>query len=156
MLDHAAIPQKLTASSVTVLIVEDDDPSLKLFSELLMSVGYTTLLTKNGGEVAYIVHSNQPDLILMDIQLPDVSGMEVMQRLKGDPASQDIPIIAVTACAMKGDAENILGAGFDGYISKPISVKRFLETVAKFMGNTKENEGNRRGYCRDLVQSHVG
>ncbi len=116
-----------------VLIVEDNDLNMKLFNDLLQANGYETLQTKDGREVVGIARRHRPDLILMDIQLPEISGLEVARMLKEDGELKAIPVIAVTAFAMKGDEEKILGGGCEGYIAKPISVTTFLQTVARFL-----------------------
>ena len=119
----------------TVLIVEDNELNMKLFHDLLDAQGYGTLQTRNGMEALALARQHQPDLILMDIQLPEVSGLEVTKWLKEDDALRDIPVIAVTAFAMKGDEERIREGGCEAYISKPISVSMFLETVRQFIGD---------------------
>lgn len=117
----------------TILIVEDNELNMKLFNDLLQAHGYATLQTKDGREVMGIAREHHPDLILMDIQLPEVSGLEITRMLKGDDDLKGIPVIAVTAFAMKGDEEKIREGGCEGYIAKPISVANFLETVGKFL-----------------------
>ena len=117
----------------TILIVEDNDLNMKLFHDLLEAHGYATLQTKDGRQALELAQRHHPDLIIMDIQLPEVSGLEVTRWIKSDDAIKDIPIIAVTAFAMKGDEEKIREGGCEGYIAKPISVPTFLETVAKFL-----------------------
>lgn len=105
--------------------------NMKLFSDLLTANGYTILQSVDGADCMALVREHHPDLILMDIQLPVVSGLEHTKTLKADDDLKSIPVIAVTAFAMKGDEKNILDAGCDGYLSKPVSVPLFLETVAK-------------------------
>jgi two-component system cell cycle response regulator DivK len=117
----------------TILIVEDNDLNMKLFNDLLQAHGYETLQTMDGRDVMKLAHDHHPDLIIMDIQLPEISGLEVTKMLKADEELKDIPVIAVTAFAMKGDEEKIREGGCEGYIAKPISVPTFLETVAKFL-----------------------
>lgn len=117
----------------TILIVEDNDLNMKLFNDLLQAHGYETMQTMDGREVLQMVKERRPDLIIMDIQLPEISGLEVTKMLKADDSLKDIPVIAVTAFAMKGDEEKIREGGCEGYIAKPISVPVFLETVAKFL-----------------------
>lgn len=121
-------------STKTVLIVEDNELNMKLFHDLLDANGYNTLQTNDGMEVLDIAREHSPDLILMDIQLPEVSGLEVTKWLKEDDSLRRIPVVAVTAFAMKGDEEVIRDGGCEAYISKPISVANFLETVRKFLG----------------------
>lgn len=117
-----------------ILIVEDNDLNLKLFRDLLTAHGYETIETKEGLEALNLARNERPDLILMDIQLPEISGLDVTRRLKADDAIRAIPIIAVTAFAMKDDEEKILSAGCEAYISKPISIMPFLNTVRRFLG----------------------
>jgi two-component system, cell cycle response regulator DivK len=118
----------------TVLIVEDNDLNLKLFNDLLEAFGYRTVKTKDGRQALPLAREHTPDLILVDIQLPEVSGLEITDRLKKDPALKAIPVVAVTAFAMRGDEQKILAAGCDAYLSKPISVTTFLETIRRFIG----------------------
>ncbi|MEP1934855.1 MAG: response regulator [Roseibium sp.] len=118
----------------TVLIVEDNELNMKLFHDLLEAHGYDTLQTRTGIEALQLARDNHPDLILMDIQLPEVSGLEVTKWIKEDETISSIPVIAVTAFAMKGDEERIRQGGCEAYISKPISVAKFLETVRSFLG----------------------
>jgi two-component system cell cycle response regulator DivK len=117
----------------TVLIVEDNELNMKLFNDLLEAHNYTTLQTKDGMEALELARHHKPDLILMDIQLPEVSGLEVTKWLKEDETLAHIPVIAVTAFAMKGDEEKIREGGCEAYISKPISVMSFLETINSFL-----------------------
>jgi FOG: CheY-like receiver len=119
----------------TVLIVEDNELNMKLFHDLLEAHGYRTLQTRNGIEALDIARAHKPDLILMDIQLPEVSGLEVTKWIKEDDDLRSIPVIAVTAFAMKGDEERIRQGGCEAYISKPISVTKFLETVRAYLGD---------------------
>ena len=117
----------------TILIVEDDDLNMKLENDLLQVHGYDTLYSVDGKNALQLAREHHPDLIVMDIQLPEISGMELTRMLKADDQLKDIPVLAVTAFAMKDDEENILAAGCNGYIAKPISVSHFLETVAKLI-----------------------
>jgi two-component system cell cycle response regulator DivK len=120
----------------TVLIVEDNELNMKLFHDLLEAHGYATIETRNGIEALDLARKHRPDLILMDIQLPEVSGLEVTKWIKEDDELKSIPVVAVTAFAMKGDEERIREGGCEAYLSKPISVSKFLETVRHFV---KEN-----------------
>ncbi|MBS9476615.1 response regulator [Ancylobacter radicis] len=117
----------------TVLIVEDNELNMKLFNDLLEAHGYITVGTRHGGEAMGLARKHRPDLILMDIQLPEMSGIDVTRALKADPELRAIPVIAVTAFAMKGDEERIREGGCEAYLSKPISVSKFLETVRHFL-----------------------
>src|SRR5438094_10126673 len=116
-----------------VLIVEDNELNMKLFNDLLEAHGYFTLQTKDGMDALRIARLHHPDLILMDIQLPEVSGLEVIKWLKEDDSLAAIPVIAVTAFAMKGDEEKIRNGGCEAYIAKPISVASFMRTVERFL-----------------------
>jgi two-component system cell cycle response regulator DivK len=122
--------------SKTVMIVEDNELNMKLFHDLLDAHGYRTLQTRNGMEALRLAREQRPDLILMDIQLPEVSGLEVTKWLKDDETLCDIPVIAVTAFAMKGDEERIRQGGCEAYISKPISIATFLDAVRRHLGET--------------------
>ena len=121
------------STSKTVLIVEDNELNMKLFNDLLEAHGYFTLQTKDGVEALRMARTHRPDLILMDIQLPEVSGLEVTKWLKEDDDLRSIPIIAVTAFAMKGDEQKIRDGGCEAYIAKPISVASFMSTVERFL-----------------------
>ena len=117
-----------------VLIVEDNELNMKLFNDLLEAHGYATLKTASGVEALDLARAHKPDLILMDIQLPEISGLEVTKWLKEDADLASIPVVAVTAFAMKGDEERIREGGCEAYLSKPISVAKFLETVRAYAG----------------------
>ena len=119
----------------TVMIVEDNELNMKLFHDLLESRGYDTIQTRNGLEALDLAREHRPDLILMDIQLPEVSGLVVTKWLKEDEDLRSIPVVAVTAFAMKGDEEKIREGGCEAYVAKPISVGQFLETVKEFAGD---------------------
>jgi two-component system cell cycle response regulator DivK len=116
-----------------ILIVEDHELNLKLLQDLLEAQGYETLQTGDGMEALDLARERLPDLILMDIQLPDVSGLDVTRWLKEDPRTGQIPVVAVTAFAMSGDEKKVLDSGADAYVSKPISVLAFLRTIAQFL-----------------------
>src|SRR5678809_919516 len=116
-----------------VLIVEDNELNMKLFHDLLEAQGYETLETREGLAALSLAREHRPDLILMDIQLPEVSGLEVTKWLKEDDDLRAIPVIAVTAFAMKGDEEKIRDGGCEAYIAKPISVASFMRTVERFL-----------------------
>ena len=119
----------------TVLIVEDNELNMKLFNDLLEANGYATIQTRSGVEAVELTRTRRPDLILMDIQLPEVSGLEVIRWIKDDEALRHIPVIAITAFAMKGDEEKIRQGGCEAYLSKPISVVKFLETVRHYLSD---------------------
>ena len=116
-----------------ILIVEDNDTDVRLLNDILESRGYNILQTDEGLEAIDLAVVNLPDLILLDIQLPDISGLEVARRLKGDERSRRIPIIAVTAFAMAWHEREALDSGCDAYIAKPISIFSFLRTVKSFL-----------------------
>ena len=118
----------------TVLVVEDNELNMKLFHDLLEASGYNIVQTRNGLEAIDLARSHRPDLILMDIQLPEISGLEVTKWIKEDDDLRAIPVIAVTAFAMKGDEERIRQGGCEAYLSKPISVATFLQTVKSYLG----------------------
>lgn len=116
-----------------ILIVEDNELNLKLFRDLLGAHGFETYETKDGLNVPNLCRQIKPDLILMDIQLPEISGFDITRKIKQEADLRHIPIIAVTAFAMKDDEERILKAGCEAYISKPISIMPFLQTIEKFL-----------------------
>ena len=118
-----------------ILIVEDNELNMKLFSDLLDAHGYETSQAREGLKAISMAKQIKPDLILMDIQLPEVSGLEVTKWIKDDESLAGIPIVAVTAFAMKGDEERIRQGGCEAYISKPISVPRFIETIKSYLGD---------------------
>ncbi|MEO0730799.1 MAG: response regulator [Pseudomonadota bacterium] len=120
-----------------VLIVEDNELNMRLFHDLLEAHGFATLQTRNGMDAVELARQHKPALILMDIQLPEVSGLEVTRWLKDDDELCDIPVVAVTAFAMKGDEERIRRGGCEAYISKPIAVLDFIETVRRYAGEAK-------------------
>jgi two-component system cell cycle response regulator DivK len=117
----------------TVLIVEDNELNMKLFHDLLEAHGYATIEARTGREALALARKSRPDLIIMDIQLPEVSGLQATKELKADPQLAKIPVIAVTAFAMKGDEERIRAGGCEDYIAKPISVAGFLEKVKRYL-----------------------
>jgi len=116
-----------------VLIVEDNELNMKLFHDLLEAQGYDILETREGLQALSLAREHRPDLILMDIQLPEISGLEVTKWLKEDEELASIPVVAVTAFAMKGDEERIREGGCEAYISKPISVAHFLGTIRSLL-----------------------
>jgi two-component system cell cycle response regulator DivK len=121
------------SAAKTVLIVEDNELNMKLFHDLLEAQGYKTLQTREGLEALTLARLHRPDLILMDIQLPEISGLEVTKWLKEDDSLSHIPIVAVTAFAMKGDEERIREGGCEAYIAKPIAVAPFLATIRRLL-----------------------
>jgi two-component system cell cycle response regulator DivK len=125
------------AGGQTVLIVEDNELNMKLFHDILAAHGYATIQTRSGLEALELARRYHPALILMDIQLPEISGLEVTKWIKEDDDLRHIPVVAITAFAMKGDEERIRSGGCEAYISKPISVSNFLETVQRFVGEPR-------------------
>ena len=119
--------------SKKVLIVEDNELNMKLFHDLLDAQGYETLQTREGLQALALAREHRPDLILMDIQLHEISGLEVTKWLKEDDDLAAIPVVAVTAFAMKGDEERIREGGCEAYLSKPISVSHFLDTIRRLL-----------------------
>jgi two-component system cell cycle response regulator DivK len=129
----AAKARRLTnGSAKTVLVVEDNVLNMKLFHDLLDAHGYNVLQTGDGIEAISLARQHRPNMILMDIQLPEVSGLEVTKWLKDDETLKTVPVIAITAFAMKGDEEKIREIGCEAYIAKPISIANFLQTVEHF------------------------
>jgi two-component system, cell cycle response regulator DivK len=131
---NGAVLDGRSAMSKTVMIVEDNELNMKLFHDLLEAYGYHPIGTRNGIEALDLARKHRPHLILMDIQLPEVSGLEVTKWLKEDAELKAIPVVAVTAFAMKGDEERIREAGCEAYLSKPIPVPQFIETIRGFLG----------------------
>ncbi|ACT56949.1 response regulator [Candidatus Liberibacter asiaticus] len=117
-----------------VMIVEDNELNMKLFRDLIETSGYIALQTRNGMEALELARQHKPDVIIMDIQLQEISGLEITKQIKEDSELQEIPVIAVTAFAMKGDEERIRKGGCEAYISKPISLSIFMETIKKYIG----------------------
>ncbi len=117
----------------TVLIVEDNPLNLKLMRDILEASGIRTLQTDDGHKVLDMARAEKPDLILMDVQLPEISGLDITRALKEDEDLRTIPVIGITALALRGDEEKVLDAGCDAYIPKPISVKTFLEEIKRFL-----------------------
>jgi two-component system cell cycle response regulator DivK len=116
-----------------ILIVEDNDLNLKLFRDLLGANGYDTYETREGIEAIALTRNVQPDLIIMDIQLPEISGLDITRKIKADLEIRHIPVIAVTAFAMKDDEDKIMRAGCEAYLSKPIAIDDFLTTIRRFL-----------------------
>ena len=114
-----------------VLVVEDNELSMKLFRDVLVATGYRTLEATTGGQAVTLATEHGPDLVLMDIQLPDFDGVEALGRLRADARTASIPVLAVSAQAMHGDHERFLAAGFNGYVSKPVNIVELLGTVKR-------------------------
>jgi two-component system cell cycle response regulator DivK len=117
----------------TVLVVEDNDFVMKLYRSCLGSLGVTIVHTKNGDEALGLARSSQPAVVVMDIMLPGMSGIEVTRALKDDPATKAIPIVVVTTLAIAGDLDRIREAGADAYIAKPINVENFVNTIKAYL-----------------------
>ncbi len=120
-------------ASPTILVVEDNILNLKLFGDLLHFHGYRTLLSRSGTEALSLARRHRPDLILLDLQLPEVSGMEVARRLQADLDLAAIPVIAVSAFTLAGDRDSLMGAGCNAYCQKPISAQELLTTVRRLL-----------------------
>jgi two-component system, cell cycle response regulator DivK len=116
-----------------ILVVEDNPLNLKLIRDVLEFHGFDVVTARSGEEGVAVAASRSPDLILMDLQLPGIGGQEALQRIHADPRSRDVPVVAVTAFAMKEDIERAKAAGFDGYIAKPISVRALPDQLAQFL-----------------------
>jgi two-component system, cell cycle response regulator DivK len=115
-----------------ILVVEDNERNMKLFRDVLSAMGYRTLEATSGGEAVEMAAEHAPDLVLMDIQMPDIDGVEALRRLRADARTASLRVLAVTAQAMQGDREHFLAAGFDGYLSKPVNVQELLGTVRRY------------------------
>jgi len=129
-------------SGELILIVEDQPLNRKLVRDVLQAKGYRTTEAETGEDGVRVGHEQVPDLVLMDIQLPGISGMEVLKRLRDDPVTRSIPVIAVTASAMQQNQREILAAGFDGYLPKPININDFLKTVRAKLDEKVRDEAN--------------
>ena len=123
----------MSSDATTLLVVDDNELNLRLLNDVLLTRGYSVTLARSGEEALREARRTPFNLILMDVQMPGMSGTETMQALKRDPAWESAPILAVTALAMQGDEVQLLEAGFDGYISKPIAYKTMLHTVASYL-----------------------
>jgi two-component system cell cycle response regulator DivK len=112
-----------------ILLVEDNDKNMKLFRDVLRASGYETLEATTGGRALELAVEQEPDLVLLDVRLPDIDGLAVLERLRAEDRTASIPVLALTAQAMAGDRERFLAAGFDGYVSKPVNIVALVETV---------------------------
>ncbi len=122
------------ALSHKILIIEDNELNMKLFNDVLKAHGFKTIRAMTGSEAFDIIERESPNLILLDIQLPGISGFEVARRIKSHEASKNIPIIAVTAFAMRGDEDKILDSGCNAYLPKPISINSLINTITQYIG----------------------
>lgn len=118
--------------SPQILVVEDNERNMKLFCDVLQASGYRTLEAKTGEGAVALAIEHRPDLVLMDIQLPDIDGVEALDRLRADDRFAPVPVLALTAQAMEGDRERFLAAGFDGYLSKPVDIANLVATVNRY------------------------
>jgi two-component system, cell cycle response regulator DivK len=116
---------------MSILIVEDNEKNMKLVRDVLQAKGYKTIEAVTGEDGVRLAREHHPALVLMDIQLPGINGIEALRQLRADPATASIPVIAVTASVMASDRRNITDAGFDGYVGKPLNLKEFLDAVAR-------------------------
>jgi len=121
--------------SKKILVVEDNDRNRRLLKILLQARGYVVVEASSGKEALEYLEAQKPDLILMDIQLPNMDGLTLTKQIKSDEKTKDIPIVAVTAYAMKGDKERILEAGCNAYVSKPINTQELPQLIADILGN---------------------
>ena len=119
-------------SGELILIVEDNEKNAKLVRDVLQFKGYRTLEAATAGDGIALARSERPDLILMDIQLPDMDGITAVERLRAEEATATIPVVALTAFAMSSDRERIMAAGFDGYLAKPIDIRNFPDEVRRY------------------------
>ena len=118
-------------TGLQVLVVEDNELNMKLFREVLESSGYRTLEAETGERAVALTAEHRPDLVLMDIHLPDIDGVEALRRLRADERTASVPVLALTAQAMEGDRERFIAAGFDGYLSKPVNIADLLDVVRR-------------------------
>lgn len=117
----------------TILIVEDNEKNMKLVRDILRHAGHETLEAATGGDGVRLAVENRPDLVLMDIQLPDIDGIEALRRIREVKELDAMPVIAVSASVMPDDQQKIVSSGFDAFVTKPINLKQFLETVKRFL-----------------------
>jgi two-component system cell cycle response regulator DivK len=128
----------------TILIVEDNEKNMKLVRDVLQAKGYATIEAVTGEDGVRLAIEHKPDLILMDIQLPGISGIDALRILRANPETAQIPAVAVTASVMQQDRKHITEAGFDGYLGKPINLKEFLDTVRSMVESNSPNAGPHR------------
>ena len=129
---HQAESQR--SATKQILIVEDNALNMKLLHDVLEAHGYATITTGEGKTAVSLAREHWPDLVLMDLQLPDMSGLDAVAELKRDERTRAIPVVAVTAFALVGDERKALAGGCDGYVSKPIALRSFLDLAARFIG----------------------
>jgi two-component system cell cycle response regulator DivK len=133
-------------ASELILLVEDNEMNVKLLRDVLRATGYRTLEASSGGEALLLAATHGPALVVMDVRLPDMTGVEALSRLRNDELTALIPVLAVTAQAMKGDRQRFIEAGFDGYLSKPVDIDEFLTTVEQ---QCRRRAGDRRTLADD-------
>lgn len=122
--------------TLRILVVEDNERNMRLFRDVLEAAGHLTLEATTGERAVELAGEHVPDLVLMDIQLPGIGGIEALGRLRSDERIRAVPVLALTAQAMEGDRERFLEAGFDGYLSKPVDITNLVETVRRYGGGT--------------------
>ena len=131
---HPAVATELGMAGELILVVEDNEKNLKLFRDVLRATGYGTLEASTGSQALALAARHRPALVLMDMRLPDMSGVEALNHLRTDERTAGIPVLAVTAQAMKGDRERFIDAGFEGYLSKPVDIDELLASVERHCG----------------------
>ena len=124
----------------TILIVEDNEKNMKLVRDILRHKGHATLEAVTGEECVRLARERRPDLVLMDIQLPDIDGIAALRRIRADPSLDAIPVLAVSASVMPDEQQKIVASGFDAFITKPINLKQFLDTVQRFLASGRRQE----------------
>jgi two-component system, cell cycle response regulator DivK len=122
----------------TILIVEDNEKNMKLVRDILQHRGYTTIEAVNGNDGVRLARERRPDLVLMDIQLPDIDGIEALRQIRTEPALDATAVLAVSASVMPDEQQQIVASGFDAYVTKPINLKQFLETVQRFLASGRK------------------
>jgi two-component system cell cycle response regulator DivK len=126
-------PQGEGGSMSTILIVEDNEKNMKLVRDILQHRGHQTIEAVNGGDGVRLARERHPDLVLMDIQLPDIDGIEALRRIRADASLDSVPVVAVSASVMPDEQQKIVRSGFDAFVTKPITLKPFVETVERFL-----------------------
>ena len=121
----------------TILIVEDNEKNMKLVRDILQHKGHATIEATTGGEGVRLANERRPDLVLMDIQLPDIDGIEALRRIRAEAALDAVPVLAVSASVMPDEQHKIVTSGFDAFITKPINLKQFLDTVQRFLAEER-------------------
>jgi CheY-like chemotaxis protein len=121
-------------TGLQILVVEDNERNMRLFRDVLQAAGHRTLEATTGERAVELATEHGPDLVLMDIQLPGIDGLEALGRLRAHEGTRAMPVLALTAQAMDGDRERFLAAGFDGYLSKPVNIADLVDTVSRYVG----------------------